>query len=307
MKRQLPLALTLGIAALAGCGKSDDTKPASQVAAKVNSYEITIHQVNAALARSPNIAAEAAPSAKRGIVERLIDQQLAKEQAIAKKLDRSPSVVQAMESAKNEILARAYLQDVAAAQPKPTQDEVKKYYAEHPELFSSRRVYLLEEIAVARPEGNGAALRERVAKARSMQEIAEWLKSRDVQYAANRGGRAAEQIPLDMLSKLQGMKDGEIQVMQAGDSLNVIRVAASKAAPLDEASASPRIQQFLFNRRSNEAMVEEMKRLKAQAKIEYVGEFAGAVAPRAKPAVAADAPKDAQEEGNVENGVRGLR
>ena len=300
--------LLAGAAVLAACGKDDDKKAASQVAATVNSQEITVHQVNNVLARNPSITPEAAPRAKREIVERLIDQELARQQALEKKLDRSPNVVQAIEAAKTEILARAYLQEVAAAQAKPTPEEVKKYYAEHPELFSQRRLYVLEEFAVPAKEGIAAALRERAAKAKSMQEIGDWLKSREVQFAVNRGGRAAEQIPLEMLPLLQKMKEGEIQAIEAGDRVNVIRVAAVKTVPVDEATAAPRIQQFLFSRRSNEVIAEEMKRLKEHAKIEYVGEFSAATPAAAKPAAAAAAPKEAASPAaSIEKGVRGLQ
>ena len=226
----------------------------------MNSEEITVHQVNDILARNPNVTPELAPRVKREIVDRLIDQQLAKQQAIQKKLDRSPDILQAIEAAKSEILARAYLQEVAAAQEKPTPAEVKKYYAEHPELFAQRRLYVLEEITLAKTNSITPALRERVAKANSMQEIAEWLKSREVQYAANRGARAAEQLPLEMLPKLQKMKDGEIELIEIGDRVAVVRVVATKAEPVDEANAAPRIQQFLFTRRSNEVIAKEDKR-----------------------------------------------
>src|SRR5688500_14081810 len=134
-----PLAALALCVALAGCGKSDEKKVATQVAARVNSEEITVHQVNNVLARTPNLAPEAAARAKRQVVDRLIDQELAVQQALEKKLDRSPEVLQAMEAAKAEILARAYLRHVAQAQAKPTPEEIKKYYAEHPHLFSQRR------------------------------------------------------------------------------------------------------------------------------------------------------------------------
>jgi len=297
-------ALSLCVA-LAACGKSDEKKVATQVAAKVNADEITVHQVNNVLARNPNLPPETAARAKRQVVERLVDQQLAVQQAIEKKLDRSPEVVQALAAAKSEILARAYLRQVATAQAKPAPEEIKKYYAEHPELFAQRRLYVLEEFTFAPRDNVAAELRAQLPKLRSMQEIAEWLKTREVQYTANRGARAAEQIPLEMLPKLQGLKDGEIQLLQAAERLIVVRLVASKAAPVDEAKAAPAIQQYLFTRRSNEVIAEEMKRLKGAAKIEYVGEFAQGGAPAAqKPA--AEPPKDAPSL-NVEKGVRGLR
>jgi hypothetical protein len=195
-----------------------------------------------------------------------------------------------MEAARNEILARAYLERIAAEQPRPSEAEVKKYYTEHPELFSQRRIFNLEEIVFAAPEGVAAGMRERITKARSMQELAEWLAAQKVAFVPNRGVRPAEQLPLELLPKVQAMKDGEIQLFGlAGGRYQVIRVVASRAEPVDEATAAARIQQYLYNRRSSEAIAREMKQIKEQAKIEYVGEFAGGAA-------AADALRKAEAE-----------
>lgn len=128
----------------------------------------------------------------------------------------------------------------------PSENEVRRYYAEHPELFAQRRVYALEEIALVPYPGIAAGLRERAARGASVEEIAEWLEERSVRHAVSRGTRAAEHIPLELLPKLLTMKDGEALVLEAGaDRLVVVRVAASRAAPLDEASAAPLIQRYL--------------------------------------------------------------
>jgi EpsD family peptidyl-prolyl cis-trans isomerase len=263
-----------------GCGKKegDAKKAATQVAAKVNSDEITVHQVNAVLARTPNLPPEAAPRAKREILTRLVDQQLAVQQAVKTKLDRSPPVVQALESSRAEILARAYAESIAKAQPKPAAEEVKKYYAEHPELFAQRRIYSLEEIAVRAKEDLGPALREQVAKAKSMKEIVVWLQAQKVPFQPHVGARTAEQVPMEMLPGLQKMKDGEIQVFVSAGGFSVVRVAASKSEPASEEKAAAVIQQFLFNRKGGEALTAEMKALKSGAKIEYQGEFAADLA-----------------------------
>lgn len=283
------LPLLIGVAVSFGCGKNEEKKVATQVAAKVNSDEITVNQINNVLSRTPNIPPEAAERAKRDILNRLIDQQLARQQAVEKKLDRSPGVVQAIEAARTEILARAYGEQIAAAQPKPTPEEVKKYYAEHPELFAQRRLFNIEEITFEAKEGVTGGLRERLAKFRSMPEIATWLNTQGVKFGANRGARAAEQIPLEILPKLHAMKDGQIQLFENAAGGQIIRLAASKADPVTEQVAAPRIQQYLFNRRSSEAVAAEMKRIKAGAKIQYVGEFAGvASAAEAKAKVEAE-------------------
>ena len=279
MNTRALLAFAASLLALAlptGCGKDEGAKTATQVAARVNADEITVHQVNYFLARNPNVTPEVAPQAKREILDRLIDQQLARQKAIENKLDRTPNVMQAIEAAKSEILARAYLEKIAAVLPKTAAWEIQKYYKEHPELFAQRRLFDLEEFVLVIQGDVVSELREQLSKNRTMREIAEWLRSRGVNFVANQGVRAAEQISLDILPKVQAMKEGQIQLFEAGAGrAQVIRVVGYKLDPVDEATAAPRIQQFLLNRRTSEFIAKEMKQIKVQAKIEYLGEFAG--------------------------------
>src|SRR6266850_4138110 len=176
----ISVLLAFGVAG--GCGKKPEGKIATQVVAKVNDDEITVHEVNYVLARSQNVTSEAAQQAKLAILDKLIDQTLAKQQTIKKRLDRSPGVMQAVEAARSEILARAYLEQIAGVLPKPTAEEVKQYYSAHPELFAQRRIFNLEDIVVLPTEGLATALREQVVKARSLPNIAAWLKSRGAKF-----------------------------------------------------------------------------------------------------------------------------
>ena len=273
----VPALVTLALAA--GCNKTGETKkPSTQVAAKVNSTEITVSQINNVLSRMPNVTPDNTERVKRQILDKLIDAELAKEEAVAKKLDRSPTVVQQLEAAKTEVLARAYVEQFASQQPKPTPEEVKKYYVEHPEFFTQRRVFNVEEIALPAAEGLAAKLRDQVAKTRSMTAVGNWLKSEGVQFNANSGVRFTEQIPPEYQKQMQAMKDGEMRVFENGGALIVVHVVASKAAPVDEARAAPRIQQYLFSERSQVALASDMKQLKEKSKIEYVGEFAASAA-----------------------------
>src|SRR5882757_1096990 len=124
---------------LAGCGdKKDKDKPASQTAAKVNKEEITVHQINFVLQQQRGLAPEQAASASKVALERLIDQEVALQKAQEQKLDRDPRVVQQLEAARREVIARAYVDKIAAGAPKPSAAEIKAYYGAHPALFSER-------------------------------------------------------------------------------------------------------------------------------------------------------------------------
>lgn len=309
------LAFTL-LFGLSACGSKDEKKPASQVAAKVNSEEISVHQINFVLGRSNNAAIppEQAPRVRREILDKLIDQQLAVDRAIEIKMDRKPEVQMAIEAARREILSRAYLEQIASALPKPTPEEAKKYIAEHPQLFAERRIYNIQEIVLPASSNTTANLREMVTAGKSMDDIANWLKSKDIKFSGGSATRSAEQIPLDLLPKVHALKDGQGLLLENAQNITVMRLAASQSAPVTEDVAIPRVQQFLGNQRAGEAAASKLKELKADAKITYMGEFAEsaaapktaetpAVAPATKPAPADKKPAST----NLEKGVAGLK
>jgi EpsD family peptidyl-prolyl cis-trans isomerase len=274
------LALAL-ISSLAACSSQGDA--GGDVAARVNSAEISLRQVNFVVSRSAAAAVspERAAKVRRDVLERLVDQQLAVEQASERKLDRLPDVVMAIEAARREILARAYVEQLSAALGKPTADDARKYYAEHPSLFAERRVYSLQEIVVPASTSASelsASLRAMIGSGKSIEEIAQWLKSKDIRFVASSAARPAEQIPLELLPRVHDLKDGQGLVIDSPQQVTVMRLLASQSAPIPEAAALPRIQQFLGNQRAGEAAAQELKQLRAKATITYHGEFAGATA-----------------------------
>lgn len=274
--RAIFVSLTAALATvlIPGCGNDQSAKAPTQVAAKVNADELTVHQINYVLARSQRTP-ESAANAKREVLESLIAQQLAIQQAVTAGLDRSPKVLQDIEAAKREILARAYRDHVVGRLQMPRPSEVDEYYRDNPALFAERRLFHLEEIAFAADADIADGVRNVVRNSASMKEVVDWLRGRKVRFAANQGARAAEHIALGVLPKIQAMKVGDISLFEAGDGrFQVIRVVAFDAAPVDKTTAAPRIQQFLANQRARKAFAEEIQRLRDQAKIEFAGEFA---------------------------------
>jgi EpsD family peptidyl-prolyl cis-trans isomerase len=300
------VALALSLAA---CGKKDGPAAATQVAAKVGSEEISVHQINQVLSRTNTAGAtpEALQKLSREVLEKLIDQQLAVDQATEAKLHRSPEVVAQLEAARRDILARAYLQKVATALPKPTPDEVKAYLAEHPQLFAERRVYNLRELVVAPQPGSESVagqMRSLLAAGKSIDDIGASLKAQNLAFNAGSATRAAEQIPLEVLAKLHTLKDGQSVVIEAAQgSATLVQVVASQAAPVTDAVALPRVEQFLSNQRAGEAIAADIKRLRGATSVTYMGEFTQPVAAAASPAAALAK----TEPSAIDKGVAGLK
>ncbi len=290
--------------ALAACGRDDASRPASQVAAKVNKEEITVHQLNSQLAQLRNLSAEQQQQATRQVLERMIDQELLVQKALERKLDRDPRIMQAIESSRRQILVQAYLEQLAQQAGRPTPEEVKKFYSERPELFAERRIYRLQELAIPAREGlTVQALEETVKRAKTLNDVVAWLKAKDIPFNANQTVKAAEQLPLEVLPRLAQLDIGRVMLIPAQQGFLLVQVAAAELQPLDVKQAQPYIEQFLANQKRLALAQSEVKQLRDGAKIEYVGDFAtasGATPP---------APAAAKVEGKsmIDKGISGLR
>lgn len=286
------VALLVAAALLAGCGDKKKDKPASQTAAKVNKEEITVHQINFVLQQQRGIAPAEAASASKQVLERLIDQELALQKAQDQKIDRDPAVVQQLEAARREIIARAYVEKIGSGAPKPSPAEIKAYFDAHPALFSERRVYSMQELNIeAKPEQVGE-LRKRLEGAKTITEFVDYLKANDFKFAANQAVRAAEQLPLANLDRFASMKDGETAFSPTPSGATILILVGSRSQPVDEARATPAIEQFLLNERKRKVVEDDLRALRNASKIEYVGEYAkgGAREMSPPPAPQPDAP-----------------
>ena len=306
MNKLKPAVVLIAAAlALTACGKSDEKKGATQVAAKVNSGEITVHQINFALQRIPGLKQEQLGEAKKQVLDNLVTQELAVQQAIEAKLDRDPNVQQMIEAARRDILAKAFLEQSTKSLGKPSADEVKKYYAEHPELFSARKIFRIEEIGFNSTPEAVALVSDLISKGKTGNELVSGLKAKGIEVGGGVTVKPAEQIPLELLPKIAQSKEGQPQLVNVGNRSAIFTVLASKPEPISEAAAQPVIEQFIANKAKSDMVANTIKQLKDKAKIEYQGEFANA-APAAAPAPAA--PKAAEKtDAALTKGIAGLK
>ena len=293
-----------------GCSKSD--KPATQIVAKVNGDEITVHQVNNAVSKVPNVTPENVNAVRKEVLDKLINQQLAVQQAEKNKIDRSPEVMMMMDAAKREILTKAYLSQVVSNLPQPSEKEVTKFYDEHPELFAQRRIYKLQEIVIPTKDAPVSEIRQ-VATSKPMDDVVAWLKSKSLHFNTSGATRAAEQISLPLLSQIASMKDGETKLIESPEAITVVHLVSSEVAPVDKETAMQRIPRFLANEEAKTAINQDLQRLKSSAKIVYLNEFKdmpqqtadSSPAESTSPAVKTnDKSEDASI--NVEKGMSGL-
>lgn len=260
--------------ALSACsGQGEGAKSASQLAAKVNSAEISIHQVNFALQNLPDLAPEQLDDTKRRVLDELVDQELAVQQALAAKLDRTPEVLQSLEAARREILARAYLDQAAAGAVGPSAAEIAAYYRQHPELFANRKVYRLQETTLPATPAIVALAREEIARGRTAGDLLAWFRARRTTVSGGVDIKPAEKVDLDILPRLAAMKEGETALFEQDGKALVVTLLAAAADPQPEGEARPLIDQFLRRQRAEAMQKATLQKLRGEARIEYLGEF----------------------------------
>jgi EpsD family peptidyl-prolyl cis-trans isomerase len=245
-----------------GCERAAAER-AAVVAAKVNGVEISLPQGKTGAAGRSDQLSQA--------LEKIIDRELLAQQALHEGLERAPLVAEAIENARREVLARAWLErKVSTAE---VQRRVRTFYAENPALFAERRIYRLNELAVSAPAELVEALRAEIEGAGDLEAAAARLRARSLRFTSGVVTAPAEKLPLAYLPRLARMKAGDVAVFPAPSGAAVVQVAQVEEAPLAIEQAAPLIEQFLAGKQRLEVAAAEVKRLREAARIEYIGDF----------------------------------
>ena len=243
---------------LPGCDNKNNES--GQVAARVNSDDISIHQLNFAASRAGQNQDQ-----QDVVLERLIDRQLLLQQAQRQKLDRRPDIATRLEEVRMDMLAAAYIEELSARQDETGDETAAKYYAEHPGLFAQRRIYRLREVSMAANSPSIPEIEERLKRNESLDSVLAWLKQQQEQYGDQLVMRPPEQLPIVVADRLVDLKPGQATALRLGKTLTFYEIKSSDPAPLSWQSTAPSIRIFLKNEKTTAALKVELERLRADA------------------------------------------
>lgn len=278
--------ILLTVAGLAACG-GDKQKKVGQALASVNGEEITALQLNEELQRAGVPAAQQEAASKQ-LLEALIDRQVVENVALKEKIDRDPKVMQAVERAKALIISQAYMQKKLSGMAPPSKAEVEDYFNKHPELFSNRKQFDMRQLLIASKDMNDA-LKQVIDKSKSLDEVAAWMESNKIGFARAQVSRTTTDLAPELVGKLQSMPKGQLFIINEGERAMLMTIVDIKDVPVKLAAAAPQIEQYLVNTRAKDAAKQEMERLRAAAKIEYLNQPAASAATAASASASAAA------------------
>lgn len=268
MTKQLLVVSLILLTALgfSACGNKE--KKAGQALVRVNGEEITVLQINDELQRA-GVKAEQQEIATKQLLESLIDRQLILAEAARNKIDRTPEVVQAIERAKAQIIAQAYLKSIVGKITKPSLAEINDYFQKHPEYFTQRKQYDIQQLIFSTKDFSNE-LKAAIDAANSLDTVVGWMDKNSIKYARGKMSRNTSDLPEPMVAKLKEMKKGQLFIVNEGERSMLNVITDIKNSPVSAKDAEPQIAQYLINRKSKEAAEAEITHLRTSAKIEYL-------------------------------------
>lgn len=268
----------LAVTTLVACGpKKDvagDAAAGGEVVATVGGQDLTASQLQIAMQKQRGMRPDAGDAAAKQVLDQLVDEQIVAEKAVAAKLDQDPLVVAQIEAARRDILARRFIEQVAESAPKPTDEAIQKFYDSRPAMFAQRKVFTLQRTDIQVPDDRRSEVDAKVQSVKSSDELSAWLKSQKLAFTTKSEQDASEQLPPNVLEKLNTLKDGQAMVVPSQFGVTALTLVSSTAAPKQLADARPAIEQFLSNQGKRELVMGLQRTLHKDVKVEYKGRFA---------------------------------
>jgi EpsD family peptidyl-prolyl cis-trans isomerase len=280
-RRSMNRILTRGLAsaaliALAACNRGGTASaPTGQVIAKVGGEEITQRELSAELngfsSQDEATTKAAQQAALNAIVNRKLLAHAAEEAGVEKSAD-----FQLMKHRADELmLAQVYEQQLASKLPKPSQQEVDQYIAQHPNTFAERKIFTLDQIKV--PRSTDRKVLDRLKPLHSMDEVEQVLLSAGVDYAREPATLDARSTPPALTDQIVKVGSSEPFVIPSGNAITINQVTQTRTVPFTGAPATDLAQKALMSERANKTLKDRLAELKkAAGGVQYQAGYAPA-------------------------------
>lgn len=273
-------AVLFSLLSLVSCSENQPNNSSpSQVAAKVNGQEITVHHVNEILQQMPATSFDSAQEAANVVLERLINEQLVLEKANDIELDRDPSVLIKLESARQKIIVQEYLKRVISQKNEIPEADIVSYYNDNPQFFENRRTFGYSQVFISEKQNESLdleAIKTQVDNTTEFQELLDDLNSNGVVYKLGSQRASSEKLPSMLVEPLYSLDKGETGYLTANDGILILHVSDVINTPVSLEEAKPSISQFLNASKVKNEAESLVEALREKAVIEYVGDFSAA-------------------------------
>jgi EpsD family peptidyl-prolyl cis-trans isomerase len=268
---------------LSGCEKPGP-KTEDAVVVKIGADTIGEAELNFALSRQGKPAGDLTRADRNKMLETLIDLHLIDKAAREAGLDKEPGVVAAIAQAERQLLAGAYAENKFKNLAKPSDEEIAAYFSKHPELFSQRKLFRIQELDLEAGHERLAEIEAQLKQSRSLGEFAAWLKQQGIHGNSAVAVKASDQLSPEPLSRLLQMKDGQVSIQKGRNGHVLVHMLqASQLQPLTLEQARAAIERVLIAEKRKQTLDGEVKKLRESNKVEYSAGYGPVAVPSNQP------------------------
>lgn len=233
MKLRRALLISIALTAVAGCSK--DAPPTGQVVATVDGREITANQLRAELGGFSSSDPKQRRAVEQAALQQIVMRTALAEAAKKHKIDKTPEFVELAERQRQDLLVQTWRKHIVRSVPSPSQEEAQRYIAEHPELYSERKILTVEQLRTLRPPT--ADLLGKLQPLNTLEEVIGVLQATNTPFRRMSGEMDTMTLGDEIARNLAKLPPGEIFIVP-GDgyiSINQIIEARPAAVPTDVA------------------------------------------------------------------------
>ncbi len=288
MKSQFAVALAaLACVSISACGGG---QPKGQVVAKVGKEEVTVLDLQGAMAgiQAPNATVRKAADqqALNAIIQRKILAQAARKQ----KLDKTPEFARQQEQLTETLLVRDWQERLIRAVPTPSAEEAQQFIAQHPDIYGARKRFTVDVVRFIAP--NDPLLPKAIQPLHTLDEVRALLTERKIPFANASNQIDALIVDPRFTDQLLKMKPDDIFIApQANNVMIVGHVTGVRVDPVGNDIAVRHATEYLRRSRVQQAVQRQFGSVVAQGMKEV--SYAKAYEPPKPPAKAAAKPASA--------------
>lgn len=246
---------------------SCERKAEGQTVAVVNNEEITAADLNAELASENLPASSATKEARSAALQLLINRRLLEQQARSEGIDKSPEFLNRERRMTEQLLISMLVSRQVNTAQVPTPDQISKFEADHPGVFSKREIWTLQQVIYPLPKSD--ALKAKLNAANTLDDVTRALNAAGIQFTTATRQVDSAMIPPNNYAQIMTLKQGEPFIANGPDKAVASIITARQPALLPEDKARQVALEGIRRDQVNKFVDDRVKSLKATAKIEY--------------------------------------
>ena len=216
------------------------------------------------------------PQGRRAVLDELVSMHLFALKGAEEKLDQTPEFKTAVETFRNQSLARAAI-DASLKDVTVSDEEAKKFYDEHPDQFTQPERVHVRHVLISDDVTSADAIAKIQADLKAGVSFDEVAKSRSLCPSAAQGGDLGEVSKGQMVPEFEAAafalkNPGDLsEPVKTRFGWHIIRLEGrtpSSLEPFD--NVKPQLLQYLTNEKKNEAFKNAVEGLKKTYKVEIL-------------------------------------